>query len=98
MCNASLSVLDQLCADQDVPIAGICRNLCAAQNGKVCSGPQTACGPCLDLSTLSQVCKPKDFATQINLGMDHCWGIVRALVDMLLKMDEGKYLMVKVRV
>ncbi|MEW5317508.1 MAG: hypothetical protein WDW38_008797 [Sanguina aurantia] len=43
----------------------------------------------------TQVCKPKDFATQINLGMDHCWGIVRALVDMLLKMDEGKYLMVK---
>lgn len=43
----------------------------------------------------TQVCKPKDFAGQINLSMDHCWGIVRALVDMLLKMEDGKYLLVK---
>ena len=27
--------------------------------------------------------------------MDHCWGIVRALIDLLLKLDEGKYLLVK---
>ena len=27
--------------------------------------------------------------------MDHCWGIVRAIVDLLLNMDEGKYLLVK---
>jgi translation initiation factor 3 subunit D len=27
--------------------------------------------------------------------MDHCWGIFRALVDLLLKLDEGKYLLVK---
>ena len=27
--------------------------------------------------------------------MDHCWGIVRALVDMLLKLEDGKYLLVK---
>ena len=39
--------------------------------------------------------KPKDFASQINLSMDNCWGIVRALVDMCLKLDEGKYLIVK---
>lgn len=43
----------------------------------------------------TQVCKPKDFATQINLNMDHCWGIVRALVEMLLKLSDGKYLLVK---
>lgn len=43
----------------------------------------------------TQVCKPRDFASQINLNMDHCWGIVRAVVDMLLKMDEGKYLLLK---
>lgn len=48
----------------------------------------TACGP-------AQVCKPKEFAGQINLNMDHCWGIVRALVDMLLKLEDGKYLAVK---
>jgi translation initiation factor 3 subunit D len=41
------------------------------------------------------VCKPKDFAGQINLEMSHCWGVVRAIVDMVLKMDEGKYLLVK---
>ena len=43
----------------------------------------------------AQVCKPKDFATQINLNMDNCWGIVRALVDLALRMDDGKYLIVK---
>ncbi|KAK9826613.1 hypothetical protein WJX74_005621 [Apatococcus lobatus] len=43
----------------------------------------------------TQGVKPKDFASQINLSMDNCWGIVRALVDMCLKLDEGKYLIVK---
>lgn len=42
-----------------------------------------------------QVCKPKDFAAQINLNMDNCWGIIRALVDLCLKLDEGKYLLLK---
>lgn len=32
---------------------------------------------------------------QINLNMDNCWGIVRALVDLCLKLSEGKYLLVK---
>ena len=41
------------------------------------------------------MCKPKDFAQQINLNMDNCWGIVRALVDLALKLDDGKYLLVK---
>jgi len=43
----------------------------------------------------TQACKPKEFASQIFLSMDHCWGIVRALIDLLLKLDEGKYLLVK---
>ncbi|BDA42750.1 Eukaryotic translation initiation factor 3 subunit D [Coccomyxa sp. Obi] len=43
----------------------------------------------------TQVCKPKDFAQQINLNMDNCWGIVRALVDLCMKMEDGKYLIVK---
>jgi hypothetical protein len=42
-----------------------------------------------------QVCKPRDFAQQINLSMDNCWGIVRALVDLALKLEDGKYLLVK---
>lgn len=43
----------------------------------------------------TQVCKPKDFAMQINLHMENCWGIVRAVIDLCLKLDEGKYLIVK---
>jgi hypothetical protein len=43
----------------------------------------------------AQVCKPKDFAAQINLSMDNCWGIVRALVDLAMGMGDGKYLIVK---
>lgn len=31
----------------------------------------------------------------MSLSPDHCWGIVRALVDMLMKQPEGKYLLVK---
>ena len=42
-----------------------------------------------------QVCKSRDFAQQINLNMDNCWGIIRALVDLCLGLDEGKYLLVK---
>jgi len=43
----------------------------------------------------TQVTKPKEFAAQINLSMDHCWGVVRAIVDMLLAQPEGRYLLVK---
>ncbi len=32
---------------------------------------------------------------QINLSMENCWGIVRALVDVVAAMDDGKYLLVK---
>lgn len=42
-----------------------------------------------------QICKPRDFAMQINLNMDNCWGIIRALVDLTLKLPEGKFLFVK---
>ena len=45
--------------------------------------------------TPMQVMKPKDFAQQINLNMDNCWGIVRALVDLCMKQEDGKYLLVK---
>jgi translation initiation factor 3 subunit D len=27
--------------------------------------------------------------------MEHCWGTVRALVDMVLGLEEGKYLLLK---
>ncbi len=44
-----------------------------------------------------QALKPRDAARSISLDMDNCWGIVRALCDMLLALDEGTYLLVKVR-
>lgn len=43
----------------------------------------------------TQTSKPRDLATQMSLNPDHCWGIVRALVDMLMRQPEGKYLLVK---
>lgn len=39
--------------------------------------------------------KPRDFATQMALNLNNGWGIVRTIVDMILKMDEGKYVLVK---
>ncbi|KAF2186834.1 eukaryotic translation initiation factor 3 subunit D [Zopfia rhizophila CBS 207.26] len=39
--------------------------------------------------------KPRDFANQMALNLNNGWGIVRTIVDMCLKMDEGKYVLVK---
>lgn len=39
--------------------------------------------------------KPQEFATQINLNMDNAWGVLRCLVDIVLKQPDGKYLIMK---
>lgn len=39
--------------------------------------------------------KPRDFAAQMNLSLSNGWGIVRTIVDMCLKREEGKYVLVK---
>lgn len=39
--------------------------------------------------------KPHEFASQINLSMDNAWGIVRCIVDLVMKQEDGKYLIVK---
>lgn len=39
--------------------------------------------------------KPRDFANQMALNLSNGWGIVRTIADMLLKMDDGKYVLVK---
>ncbi|PSN59550.1 translation initiation factor eIF-3, subunit D [Corynespora cassiicola Philippines] len=39
--------------------------------------------------------KPRDFANQMALNLNNGWGIVRTIVDMVLRMDEGKYVLVK---
>lgn len=43
----------------------------------------------------TQQFKPTEFANQINLNMDNGWGILRCIIDMLMKMEEGKYLILK---
>ncbi|KAK8575236.1 hypothetical protein V6N13_033521 [Hibiscus sabdariffa] len=39
--------------------------------------------------------KPKDFAVQINLNTANMWGIVKSIVDLCMKLNEGKYVLVK---
>jgi translation initiation factor 3 subunit D len=39
--------------------------------------------------------KPRDFANQMALNLNNGWGIVRTIVDMCLKMEDGKYVLVK---
>lgn len=39
--------------------------------------------------------KPKDFAAQINLNPNNMWGIVKSIVDLCMKLNEGKYVLVK---
>ncbi|KAL2756878.1 hypothetical protein ACRALDRAFT_1049115 [Sodiomyces alcalophilus JCM 7366] len=39
--------------------------------------------------------KPRDFAAQMNLSVNNGWGIVRAIADMVLAREEGKYILVK---
>eukprot|EP00249_Psilotum_nudum_P010805 c22778_g1_i1 orf=388-2046(-) len=39
--------------------------------------------------------KPKEFAAQINLNTANMWGIVKSIVDLCLKLAEGKYVLVK---
>lgn len=43
----------------------------------------------------TQAVKPRDFAMQINLAMENCWGIVRALVDVVAALEDGSWLLVK---
>ncbi|MEE6523785.1 hypothetical protein FKM82_022829, partial [Ascaphus truei] len=43
----------------------------------------------------TQQFKPNEFANQINLSMENGWGILRCVVDICMKLDEGKYLILK---
>ena len=35
--------------------------------------------------------KPKEFDMQINVNTSNMWGIVKSIVDLCLKLNEGKY-------
>lgn len=43
----------------------------------------------------TQQYKPHEFATQINLNMDNAWGILRCIIDIIMKQKDGKYLIMK---
>lgn len=44
---------------------------------------------------VTQMQKPKDLATQLNLNMGNCWAIVKAIIDLCFKLDKDKYLLMK---
>ena len=43
----------------------------------------------------TQFYKPREFAVQINLSQPNMWGILKALIDMVLKQEVGKYVLLK---
>jgi translation initiation factor 3 subunit D len=43
----------------------------------------------------TQQFKPTEFAQQINLNMDNAWGILRCVIDLCMKQEDGKYLIMK---
>ncbi|XP_037725906.1 eukaryotic translation initiation factor 3 subunit D-2 [Drosophila subpulchrella] len=43
----------------------------------------------------TQQFKPQEFGTQINLNMDNAWGILRCLIDIVMKQPDGKFLIMK---
>ncbi|XP_053970156.1 eukaryotic translation initiation factor 3 subunit D-1 [Anastrepha obliqua] len=43
----------------------------------------------------TQQFKPHEFATQINLSMDNAWGVLRCIIDIVMKQKDGKYLIMK---
>ncbi|XP_065174819.1 eukaryotic translation initiation factor 3 subunit D-like [Sycon ciliatum] len=43
----------------------------------------------------TQQFNPNEFAAQITLDMSNCWGVLRVIIDALMGMQSGKYLIVK---
>jgi translation initiation factor 3 subunit D len=43
----------------------------------------------------TQQFKPTEFAMQINLSMENGWGVLRMLIDVCMKLPDGKYLLMK---
>lgn len=39
--------------------------------------------------------RPSDFITQLTVSLSNGWGIIRMITDKILKMPEGKYLLIK---
>lgn len=43
----------------------------------------------------TQFYRPKDFATQITLNIGNMWAIIKMLVELIRKLDEGKYVFMR---
>jgi translation initiation factor 3 subunit D len=43
----------------------------------------------------TQFYKPREFATQINLNLKNAWGIFKIIVDSLMNLDDGDYVLLK---
>uniref|UniRef100_A0A7S3AMK6 Eukaryotic translation initiation factor 3 subunit D n=1 Tax=Haptolina ericina TaxID=156174 RepID=A0A7S3AMK6_9EUKA len=43
----------------------------------------------------TQQYKPKEFAQHINLNMNNAWGMLKAIIDLCLQLEEGKFLLLK---
>lgn len=55
----------------------------------------TASNPYDHVLLATQIFKPKELATQINLTLANVWGIVKMMCDILLKKEDGKYVILK---
>ena len=43
----------------------------------------------------TQQFKPKDFATQLNMSTQNMWGVMKMLIELMQKQDEGKYVILR---
>ncbi|CAM9452503.1 unnamed protein product, partial [Choristocarpus tenellus] len=43
----------------------------------------------------TQSYKPREFATQITLNINNSWGIMHMMLEMFMKQEDGKYVMMK---
>ncbi|RIA93927.1 translation initiation factor eIF-3 subunit D [Glomus cerebriforme] len=43
----------------------------------------------------TQIYKPREFASQMNLSISNGWGIVRTVIDICMKLPEGRYVLIK---
>ncbi|CAN0001357.1 unnamed protein product, partial [Sphacelaria rigidula] len=43
----------------------------------------------------TQSYKPREFATQITMSPNNMWGIIHMLVELFMKQEDGKYVMMK---
>ena len=39
--------------------------------------------------------KPRDLAAQINLSINNMWGVLKSIVDLMSRYEDGKYLLMR---